>query len=151
LTVAEAGSSTYTVRLSKEPAVAVTVTVTVSGMGSGVSVDTNDGMAGDQASLSFSPSNWSEAQTVTVSAVADDNASPEEVRLSHSAAGGDYDSVSQELVVTVRDDDTPGLVVSATALTVAEGGSVTYTVKLATEPSEVVTVTVSGMSRGVSV
>ena len=61
---------------------------------------------GEQTSLSFTTSNWNTEQTVTVSAVADDNASPETVTLSHSADGGDYGSVSQELVVTVTDDDT---------------------------------------------
>ena len=56
--------------------------------------------------------------------------------LSHTAAGGDYGSVSQELVVTVTDDDTASLVVSPETVTVAEAGSATYTVKLATEPTE---------------
>ena len=62
--------------------------MTVSGMGSGVSVDTDGGPMGEQASLSFTTSNWNTAQTVTVRAAADDNASFETVTLSHSAAGG---------------------------------------------------------------
>ncbi|KKZ14010.1 MAG: hypothetical protein TH68_05875, partial [Candidatus Synechococcus spongiarum 142] len=118
------------------------------GIGSGVSVDTDGGMAGDQTSLSFTTSNWQMEQAVMVRAAADDNAISETVTLSHSAAGGDYDSVSKELMVTVGDDDTASLVISPEAVTVLEAGSATYTVKLATEPTEGVTVTVSGMGSG---
>ncbi|KKZ11674.1 MAG: hypothetical protein TH68_08375, partial [Candidatus Synechococcus spongiarum 142] len=150
VTVPEADSATYTVRLAKEPT--TTVTVTVKGMGNGVSVDTDGGMAGEQTILSFSTTDWKTAQTVTVRAAADDdNASPETVRLSHSADGGGYESVSQELVVTVTDDDTAGLLFYPTAVTIAEAASVTYMVKLATEPTETVTVTVSDMGNGVGV
>ncbi|KKZ10600.1 MAG: hypothetical protein TH68_10450, partial [Candidatus Synechococcus spongiarum 142] len=69
---------------------------------------------------------------VRLIAPADDNASPETVTLTHSASGGNYGSVSRELVVKVRDDDNPELVLSSTVLPVLEAGSATYTVKLAT-------------------
>ena len=147
--LAEAGSATYTVRLAKAPT--ADVTVTVSSMGSGVSVDTDAGMPAEQTSLSFSTSNWQTEQTVTVSAAADDNAVSEEVTLTHSATGGGYNSVTAALVATVTDDDTAGLVLSATTVTVAEAGSATYAVRLASQPSEAVTVTMSGMGSGVSV
>ena len=45
--------------------------------------------------------------------------------------------------VTITDDDTSGVSVSPTALTVDEGGSGTYTVVLASEPTESVTVSVT--------
>ena len=47
----------------------------------------------------------------------------------------------QSLDVTVIDDDERGVTVSETALTLLEGGSTTYTVKLNSEPKENVTVT----------
>ena len=50
--------------------------------------------------------------------------------------------------VTVTDDDTPGLVLSATDLGVAEGGDGTFTVALATQPTGSVTVTVSSGDTG---
>ncbi|KKZ15076.1 MAG: hypothetical protein TH68_02375, partial [Candidatus Synechococcus spongiarum 142] len=143
VTVAEAGSATYTVKLATPPVAAVAVTI--SGMGSDVSVDTDPRMGGGQTTLSFSASNWETEQTVTVRAAADDNAGSEEVRLSHTAAGGGYGSVSQELVVTVTDDDTASLVFSPEAVTVAEAGSATYTVQLATPPTETVIVAVKEM------
>ncbi|KKZ15082.1 MAG: hypothetical protein TH68_02330, partial [Candidatus Synechococcus spongiarum 142] len=158
LTMVEGESATYTIKLATPPTEAVTVTV--SGMGSGMSVDTDGALAGAQTSLGFrsrwltSPSNWNVEQTVTVSVAADDNTIPDTVTLSHSAAGGEYDAVSRELVVTVLDTAVPGLVLSsATApLALEEGGSATYTVRLSQAPTDgVVTVTVlGGMSSGVS-
>ncbi|KKZ12560.1 MAG: hypothetical protein TH68_07430, partial [Candidatus Synechococcus spongiarum 142] len=148
--VVEAGSATYTVKLATKPTDGVTVTMR--GMdGSGVSVDTDGGVLGEQTTLSFTPGNWNLARTVTVSAAADENASTEEVTLSHIAAGGDYDVVRKDLVVMVTDNDTPSLVVSPAPVTIVEADSATYTVKLATQPTDGVTVTVSGMVSGVSV
>ena len=48
--------------------------------------------------------------------------------------------------MTVDDDDTPAVVLSPASLTVTEGdsGGESYTVKLATQPSETVTVTITG-------
>ena len=51
-----------------------------------------------------------------------------------------------DLAVTVTDNDTPGLALSPTSLTVAEGDNESYTVKLATEPTNTVTVAISGQS-----
>ncbi|KKZ11150.1 MAG: hypothetical protein TH68_09230, partial [Candidatus Synechococcus spongiarum 142] len=147
--VAEAGSATYTVKLATEPTAAVTVTL--SSMGSGVSVDADDGIPGKQTTLSFSPSNWDKLQTVAVRAATDDNTSSEEVTVSHTAAGADYDSVSKNLRVTVIDNDTPGLLLFPEAVTVAEAGVTTYRVQLVKEPTEGVTVTVRGMGSVVSV
>ena len=142
LEVGEGNSATYTVELATQPS--GPVTVTVSGMAKGVSVD--------DSSLTFSTSNWGDAQTVTVSAAEDDNAASEEVTLTNTPSGGGYGSVAaKSVVVTTEDDDTPALVVSPASLEVAEGSSDTYTVKLATQPSSAVTVTISGMAKGVSV
>ena len=51
------------------------------------------------------------AQTVTVTAGEDDDAVDDEVTLAHTASGGDYGSVTEDLPVTVEDGDTVGLVV----------------------------------------
>ena len=143
LTVAEGGSNTYTMRLNTAPS--NTVTVTVGGASGDVSVQ--------PLSLIFTPQNYGTAQTVTVSAAEDpDAATDADVTLTHSASGGDYGSVSiAEVVVSVTENDTAGVTVSTAALTVAEGGSNTYTVVLDTQPSSNVTVTVGGASGDVSV
>ncbi len=109
----------------------------------------------DKASLTFTVEKWNEAQTVTVTAAEDDDASNDEVTLKHTASGGDYGSVELDVVVTVEDDDTVGLVVDPAAVTVEEADDPetpakehqgTYTVRLATEPSADVTVAVTGQA-----
>ena len=46
--------------------------------------------------------------------------------------------------MTITDDDTRGIELSATTLTLSEGGSETYTVVLTSEPTAAVTVTIAG-------
>ena len=138
LTIPEGESGRYTVVLTSKPTAAVTVTVTrVGGAGSGVTVD--------DASLTFTRTNWAVVQTVTVNAGQDDDAEDETATLRHGAAGGDYAGVQGPAVtVTVQDDDTAGVSVSRTALTIPEGESGRYTVVLTSEPAAAVTVTVGG-------
>ena len=142
LTVEEedATGGTYTVKLSHEPSVEVTVTVT--------GQDTTDlelsGLSGTDT-LTFSTTTWDDAQTVTVKAGEDADAKNDSVTLTHTGAGGEYEGVAEELAVTVDDDETLGVVISPTALTVQAGGSNgTYTVVLGSLPSGDVTVTLSG-------
>ncbi len=143
LTVPEGDSASYTVRLDAEPS--NTVTVKVRGMSGDVTVA--------DTALTFTAQNYGTAKTVWVRAAADpDAASDPAVTLMHVASGGGYGSVTiASVVVTVTEDDTPGVMVSETALTVPEGDSASYTVKLDTEPSNTVTVKVRGMSGDVTV
>ena len=137
LAVTEGASASYTVKLATQPTAEVTVTVTVDGTaGTDLSVAAN--------TLTFSATNWSSEQTVTASAGEDDDAVEDTATLTHTAAGGGYASVSKDLAVTVTDNDTPGLVLSNSELAVTEGASASYTVKLATQPTAEVTVTVDG-------
>ena len=142
LTVTEgysAGSS-YTVALATEPT--GEVTVTVSGhAGTDLSLS---GTSSDM--LTFTVDNWNTAQTVTVKAGQDDDAVNDTATLTHTASGGDYANLTVDLPVTVTDDDTPGVVLSETGVTVTEGDAAgsSYTVKLATRPSGTVTVSISG-------
>ena len=81
---------------------------------------------------------------VTVKAADDADGADDAVTLTHAATGGNYADVSAELKVTVTDDDTLGVVVGPTAITVQAGGSNSYSVVLGTQPTGDVTVTVSG-------
>ena len=130
--------ATYTVTLATQPGAEVTVAI---------SGHTDTDVSVDKASLTFTTDNWSTAQTVTVTAAQDADGSDDLVTLTHTAAGGEYASVTADLPVTVVDDDR-GIVLSRTSLEVDEGDAVgaTYTVKLATQPSQAVTVTVSGQA-----
>ena len=150
VTVVEEASATYTVALSSQPD--GNVTVTVGGASGEVTFDTDSTTPGTQTTaLTFSTTNWSTPRTVTVLAAADGDTANDSATLTHTASGGGYGSVTGDVAVTVTDNDTPGLVLDPTSLTVAEGGSGAYTVALATEPTGNVTVTVAGASGDVTV
>ena len=139
LTVGEAGSDTFTVKLATQPSGSVTVAVT--------SDDTGAATA-SPASLTFTTTNWNTTQTVTVSGVNDSDTNGESVTVSLSASGGGYANTTATVSVSVTDDDTAGLVVTPSTLTVGEAGDGTFTVKLATQPSANVTVGVSSDDTG---
>ena len=138
LTVNETGSATYTVVLDTLPTAAVTVAVAKR---SGGDAD----LTVSASSLTFSTSNWSTAQTVTVSAADDVDPDPGTATIAHTASGaGEYAGISiASVTATEKDDDTPGVKLSTTALTVTEGSSATYTVELNTLPPGNVTVRLS--------
>ena len=93
----EGESKGYRVALKSQPA--RTVTVTVGGWsGTDVSVA--------PASLDFTPSNWSDEQTVTVTTEQDDETDNDEVTLTHAAGDGDADP-DASVEITVADDDVP--------------------------------------------
>ena len=135
VTEGDAAGSSYTVKLATEPTGSVSVSIT--------------GQAGtdltlDKTTLTFTVDNWNTAQTVTVEAGHDDDGANDTATLTHRASGGDYASITANLPVTVTDDDTAGVTIEPTALSVVAGRSNEYTIKLATRPSGEVTVTVSG-------
>ncbi len=137
LGVAEGDDASYTVKLATEP----TGTVTVA-----IAVPAGTDLTLDETSLTFTTSTWNTVQTVTVTAGEDPDADDDTATLTHEASGGGYGDVEADLAVTVTDDDTVGLVLSPTSLGVAEGDAASYTVKLGTEPTNTVTVAISGQS-----
>ncbi len=133
VSVTEGGSVEFDVKLATQPSAEVRVALTS---------DDSD-VTVDKASLTFSTGNWNTNQTVRVSAGEDDDTVSESVTLGLSASGGDYGSVTKDLTVSVSDNDSPGLMLSATEVSVDEGGSVKFTVKLTTLPSGDVTVRIA--------
>ena len=102
--------------------------------------------------LTFTTGDWSVAQSVTVGGVDDADALDESVTVTLTATGGDYSGETATVAVSVNDDDTAALVADPGSLQIAEGGSGSFTVKLATRPSGQVSVTVSsGDTAAVSV
>ena len=132
----------YAVNLNSKPT--DTVTVTIGGGDPAVSLS-GDTLTNNQ--LTFTTTNWNTAQTITVTPVKDDNAVGETVTLTHTLSGGDYAGIAADSVtVNLTDSDARNLVLSEESLAVTEGDAtgVRYTVKLATQPSDTVTVTISG-------
>ena len=135
LSVPEGGTQNYAVVLDTRPSGAVTVSIARAGDGD---------LSASTAGLTFTTANWNAAQTVAVTARADDDADNGTATFSHTGSGGDYDGVTgDQVVATEADEDTRGVTVAPTALSVPEGGSQNYTVKLNTRPSGNVTISVA--------
>ncbi len=71
------------------------------------------------------------------------------VELRDAPTGVIISTTAGSATFTIRNDDTPGLVFSPPSLTVAEGGTRSYTVKLATEPTASVTVAITSSNTDV--
>ena len=117
LTVTEEDTTgdTYTVVLDSQPTAAVTVTV-AGHSGTDLTVD--------PSSLTFTTTNWSTAQTVTVTASDDADTADDTVVLTHTATSTDtnYDAEAADVTVTVEDNDTPADDLPwSTTMTVGEG------------------------------
>ena len=135
VTVQEQGPAVeFAVRLASAPMSRVSVAVTGH---SGTEVRVSPG------SLSFSASDWRTPKTFQVRADGDADAVDEAVVTLLLAATGsaEYEALpASEVAVAVEDDDVPALRLSASAVTVPEGGSVSYTLRLTTAPTADVTV-----------
>ena len=144
LTVTEedAAGSTYTVKLATQPS--ATVIVTISGHDGADLTLSGTTLTNNQ--LTFTTTNWGTAQTVTVKAGHDNDASNDTATLTHTASGGDYAGIIADLPVMVTDDDGAGVSVSESSLTIAEGSSGTYTIVLDSQPTADVTVTINDPS-----
>ena len=136
------GSVTFTVSLSVASSNAVTVTYTTS---NGTAMAGED-YTGVNGTLTF-PANNTTPQTVSVTIANDDVDEADEtftMTLSNAqnaalAGGGS----TLDATGTITDDDTRGVEVSPTTLTVAEGSNKPYTVVLTSEPTDAVTVSIT--------
>ncbi len=130
LTVPEGGTNTITVRLQSQPAGNVTVIITP---GTG---DTS--LTVSPTTLTFTPANWNIAQTVTFSAAEDADSTNGTRPFVFSSTG----LTSITVTVTEADNETgQGLIVTPTTITVPEGSSAPFAVRLAAQPTGNVTVT----------
>ena len=144
LTVTEqdATGDSYTVVLDTEPTHEITVTV---GGHSGTDVSLSS------STLTFTPSNWDRAQTVTVKALNDDDTANDAVTLTHTATStdGNYSGIAIAGVsVTVTDNDTttPAVTLVLSPGSIGENGglsTVTATVSPASPVDFTVTISAS--------
>ena len=143
--VIEGGDMTYNVTLSAPPPVDQTVLVNLSVTG--------------PASVSPAQAVFTSGGTtdvpIAVTPFSDSDSDDESVTISHSVDASDgsgYESATapSNVSVTIKDDEAAGVVVSRTALSVEEGGTATYTVRLTTAPSDGETVTINLAGAGVN-
>ena len=136
-------TDTYTVVLATQPTHEVTITPTSA---------TPAAATVSPGTLTFTTTNWSSAQTVTVTGVDDntDQSGNRSVTISHSAASTDANYNGNTISIanvtaTVVDNDTAAVNISTATVSVTEasgaGRTNTYTVVLATRPTHGVTIT----------
>lgn len=97
------------------------------------------------STLTFTPSNWSTRQSVTFSAPNDPDAIEPKAGFVPVVSSTDpaYNFEDFTIDVCATDDDQAGYEFSSTSLSVDEGASGSYTIKLKSQPGSDVTVTVS--------
>ncbi|MEW5852021.1 MAG: Calx-beta domain-containing protein [Myxococcota bacterium] len=142
LTTTEAGgTATFTVVLQSEPTANVVIPLSSSNPAEGTPAPT---------SLTFTPANWNQAQTVTVTGVNDfgaDGAQAYQVRVEAAqSADPGYDGMDPTDVALMNtDDDTPGIMVAPTSglVTTEAGGPASFTVVLQSQPGADVTIALS--------
>ena len=124
----------FEVSLSHTPSSTVTVSI---------ATETNSSLVLSDPQLTFDAANT--PQSVTVTALADDDALDETETLTLTA-DGDYDGKTALVTVTIIDVDDPELDIEPTAISVPEGGGETFAVALSEQPQGDVTVDISGGS-----
>ena len=145
--------ATYTVALNTQPTADVTVTVTRESSGDTdlTMDDTDPDTTGHQNTLTFTTTDWSMAQTVTLRAGVDDDDVHGSAVFTHTASGGGHDTVSATLTATEvdkRDVKLSATPYSLHNVSVREDRTTTYKVWLGDKPSDDVTVTVARESGG---
>ena len=152
LTVAEGSTGSYALKLATQPT--GTVTVNIASNNPDITVSPNPVTFQSTGSSKV----WNVAQTITVTAAQDVDATDDSGTLTHTPSGGGYDSVSGSVSVTVNDDDGPtnnrpvledgmadqtatagsafNYTFSANAFIDRDGDSLTYTAKLLTNNVE---------------
>ena len=132
VTVNEGSSGSYGITLNEKPNADVTVTLNLS----------NEGITASPESLTFTPQNYDQAQTVTVTAKQDGDNVNNQTEISHVANSGGYSNVRRSITITVDDDEpgTPGIIIAPSEITILEGSASAYTVALNETPGSDVTV-----------
>ncbi|MBU0674446.1 MAG: hypothetical protein KJ950_07375 [Proteobacteria bacterium] len=140
-TTSETGeSATFTVSLSSQPSADVTI---------GLSSDDATEGTPSPDTLTFTSDNWDTAQTVTVTGVDDDLADGDQsytiVLSATTSADSRYNGLDPDDVVVINEDDeATGIVVSTLIGNTSEAGAtVKFTVRLASEPTAEVNLTVA--------
>ncbi|MCG8419898.1 MAG: hypothetical protein MJE77_18350 [Proteobacteria bacterium] len=120
---------TFTVKLSEAPGRDVDVAIASSNAGAATV---------SPATIAFNDDNFNTEQTITITALEDDNITSEEVEITLSATGLD----DATLAVTAVDNDTLNIVANPGILELAEDSSSALTVSLSAEPAGNIEVTI---------
>jgi hypothetical protein len=130
VTVNEGGTSLISVALSGNPGAARTMNLTSSNTAA---------ITIAPATLSFNAANWNVPQSVLLSGVADANTASETVTIT----GNGTDLGTNTVSINTVDTSSMSIILTAGSTTVSEGGTATMNVKLSSEPSPSLIVTMA--------
>ena len=136
LRISEGKSETFTVKLATQPSGTVSVAISPFSFYD----DVSDALTISPASLSFQTSKWNQPQTVTISALADEDADSETTIIELEPTGY-TDASSAELRLWAIDAGAGLTLTSPSPSSITVNNTNTYTVKLKSKPSDDVTVT----------
>lgn len=137
VTLDEGQYITRTFRLKSQPTSDVTLNIS-SNNSSRISIS--------KPSLTFTASNWNTEQSVKFTAI-DDNIYDGDVTVSvtikSTSSDINYNNLSSGFAITVKDNDTSGIITDTTSATITEGQYITRTFKLKSQPKSNVTLNIS--------
>ncbi len=135
VTLPEGWTGSYSLVLDAQPDGDVTITMS----------SDNPDVAPYPNPIIFTPDNWQTKQLIGVPAAEDGDAVDDTAVISHTVSGGGYDGMTvASVTVTITDEDTGGITVSATSLNVREGEEATYRVSLSAQPRDEVSIFLAG-------
>jgi hypothetical protein len=137
------GTATFNIHLDTQPTANVLIHLSSS--------DTSEGNV-SPAAVTFTADNWATPQTVTITGV-DDHVKDGSVQYTiltvAESEDANYNSLNAtDVLVVNNDDDVQSLIISFSDIIIPEGGSSQFTVKLQTQPTSNVTVSVVKQSGG---
>lgn len=136
------GTATFTITLNSQPYNPVSFTLSSSDLTEGV-------LQAGSSAVTIDSSNWNTGATITVEGVNDDvddgnQAFKIDLNKSQSSDPAYNNLGGWDVSLTCTDDDTKGVTLSTTTITATEGGATgSYTVRLASQPTAQVTLTIN--------
>ena len=133
----EGQSITRTFRLKSQPTSNVTLSMS-SNNSSRISIS--------KSSLTFTASNWNIDQSVTFTSIddsIDDGDATVSVTIKSTSSDINYNNLSSGFAITVKDNDTSGIIADTTPATVTEGQHIARTFKLKSQPTSNVLLNIS--------
>ena len=136
-TINEGKYITRTFRLKSQPTSDVTLNIS-SNNSSRISIS--------KPSLIFTASNWDTEQSVKFTAIDDSIADGDvtvSVTIKSTSSDINYNNLSSGFTITVKDNDTSGIIADTTKVTINEGQHITRTFKLKSQPTSNVILNIS--------
>ena len=137
VTLNEGQSITRTFRLKSQPTSNVTLNI---------SSNNSSRLSISKSSLTFTASNWNIDQSVTFTSIDNSIADGDvtvSVTIKSTSSDINYNNLSSGFAITVKDNDTSGIIADTTKATINEGQYITRTFKLKSQPKANVVLNIS--------